>query len=99
MVVDDLRARARAELERAGLSVETASYLVDGRPPAGWESLVTHDQLRAELADVRLQIAGLGTDLRQEMRDQTRWVATAIIGAMSASIAAMAIIGAALRFA
>jgi hypothetical protein len=103
MVIDDIRTRTRAELERAGLSVDAASYLVDDRPPGGWDSLVTRDQLRAELADVRFeisqQLSQLGTELREEMREMTRWVATTIIAALSASIVVTAIIGAALRLA
>jgi hypothetical protein len=85
MAVDDARLRARRELEQIGLSMESASYLADDRPPGGWESLVTHDRLRAELADVRaemhtefagvrVEIANLASELRGEMRDQTRWL-------------------------
>lgn len=74
MAVDDARLRARRELEQIGLSMESASYLAGDRPPGGWESLVTHDHLRAELADVRVEIANLASELRGEMRDQTRWL-------------------------
>ena len=92
MVVEDPRLTARRELEGIGLSMGTAAYLVDDRPPGGWDSLVTKDLLRAEMAELRVEI-------RTEMRDQTRWMATAIIGAMTVSVAATAVIGAALRFA
>lgn len=92
MAVDDTRLTARRELEGIGLSVGTASYLLDDRPPGGWDSLVTKDLLRAEMAELRAEI-------RADMRDQTRWMATAIIGAMSVSVAATVVIGAALRFA
>lgn len=44
--------------------MDAASYLVDDRPPGGWDSLVTKDLLRAEMADLR-------TELHKELRAQT----------------------------
>jgi len=35
MAVDNPRFRARHELEELGMSAESASYLVDDRPPRG----------------------------------------------------------------
>jgi hypothetical protein len=89
MAVDNPRVRARSELEELGLSRESASYLVDDRPPGGWESLVTHDQLRVELAlirtemaEIRTEIATLAGGLRAEMergfRAQTWRLTTAM---------------------
>ena len=69
MAVEDLRLQARQELERIGVSPESASFLVHDRPPGGWESLVTTDQLRAETADLRTEMAGLRTELRTEIAD------------------------------
>jgi hypothetical protein len=93
MVVEDMRQRARRELEGMGLSMESASYLVDDRPPGGWDSLVTHDHLRAELAELRtelhdglaavqVQMSSLASGLRGEMRDQTRWLTGALLVGM-----------------
>lgn len=89
MAVESPRARARRELEHLGISMESASYLVDDRPPGGWESLVTHDQLlatkaelRAEMSEIRVEIANLATELRKEMRDQTRWLTGVLLVAM-----------------
>jgi hypothetical protein len=62
------------------------------RPPGGWDALATKDDL--EKLELRIR-----TDLHHEIREQTRWFATVVIGAMSMSIAATALIGAALRFA
>ena len=58
--------------KQIGLSMESASYLVHDRPPGGWESLVTKDELRAAMAELK-------AELRQEMRDQTRWLAGVLI--------------------
>lgn len=69
MSVEDLRVQARQELERIGVSPESASFLVHDRPPGGWESLVTGDQLRAAMADLRAAMADLRTELRTEIAD------------------------------
>ena len=94
MAVDDVRLRARRELEEAGLSVESASYIVDERPRGGWDALVTRDELRAEVAELRVElkaeiselrveIAKVGSELRKEMRDQTRWLTGVLLVAMT----------------
>jgi hypothetical protein len=72
MTVDDARLRARRELEEIGLSMESASYLLDDQPPGGWDSLVTKEELRAEMA-------GLRAELHQELRAQTWRLATALL--------------------
>ena len=56
MVVGTVRLRARRELEEMGLSVESAAYLAEDRPPGGWDSLVTRDVLRAEMAELRASL-------------------------------------------
>ena len=66
MTVDDVRFKARRELEAVGMSAETAAYLADDRPPDGWSSLVTKDYLRAELGDLR-------SDFKDALVNQTRW--------------------------
>ncbi len=82
MAVDDPRVRVRSELEQVGLSMESASWIVDDRPPGGWGDLVTREHLHFELAalraefrtelqiqigSVRDEIAGLATELRGEI--------------------------------
>ncbi len=76
MAVEDLRLQARQELEGIGVSPESASFLVHDRPPGGWESLVTSDQLRAE-------ISALTAELRKEMQSQTRWLTGVLLVGMS----------------
>jgi hypothetical protein len=83
MALDNPRVRARSELEELGLSRESASYPVDDRPSGGWDSLVTHDQLRAELAGVRVEIANLASELRKEMRDQSWRLTTALLATVT----------------
>lgn len=83
MAVGDVRLRARQELEQLGLSMESASFIVDDRPPGGWDSLVTHDRLRAEFAEVRVEIANLASELRKEMRDQTWRLSMALLATIS----------------
>lgn len=85
MVVDDVRFRTRRELEEAGLSMEAAAYLVDDRPPGGWDSLVTKDVLRAELAELR-------SELKDSMTRQTWRLATLVVAAQGVVVAAIAVI-------
>ena len=56
--------------------MEAASYLVDDRPPGGWESLVTKDELRAEMAELR-------AELQRELRAQTWRLMTALIATVT----------------
>jgi hypothetical protein len=83
MTVENPRVRARTELEELGMSRESASYLVDDRPSGGWDSLVTHDQLRAELAEIRIEIANLASTLRDEMRELTWRLTTALLATVT----------------
>lgn len=99
MAIDDLRVRARRELEGAGLSMEAAAYLVDDRPPGGWDALVTKDLLRAELAEVRAEMAALRSDvtvsIERQLRAQTWRLATLVVAAQAVVVAAITAIGAA----
>ena len=40
MAVDEPRLRIRRSIEEK-LGVEEAAYLIEGRPPGGWDALVT----------------------------------------------------------
>jgi len=92
MVVDDVRFRARRELEEAGLSVEAAAYLVDDRPPGGWDSLVTKDYLRAELAGLRTDMADVRSELKDSLTKQTWRLATLVVASQGVVVAAIAVI-------
>jgi len=106
MAVESPRVRARRELEDLGLSVESAVYLADDRPPRGWDSLVTHDQLlvikaelraemaeiRTEIADVRTEIAKLAGDLRSEMERGFKAQTWRLMTALIATVTLMSVI-------
>ena len=85
MVVEDVSFRTRRELEKAGLSVEAAAYLVDDHPPGGWDSVVTKDVLRAELSDLR-------SELKDAIAKQTWRLAILVVGAQGVVVAAIAVI-------
>ena len=86
-MVDEVRLQVRRELEGIGLSMEPASYLVDDRPPGGWGELVTNTSLdlRLEALEQRTHanMATLASELRKEMRDQTRWLTGVLVVAIS----------------
>jgi hypothetical protein len=78
MAVEDVRLRARRELEEIGVSVESAAYLAEERPPGGWDSLVTRDVLRAEIAELRASL--------------TWRLATLVVASQGVVVAAIAVI-------
>jgi hypothetical protein len=85
-MVDEVRLQVRRELEGIGLSMESASYLVDDRPPGDWGELVTNTtlDLRLEALEQRMHanMANLASELRKEMRDQTRWLTGVLVVAI-----------------
>jgi len=86
-MVDEVRLQVRRELEGIGLSMESASYLVDDRPPGGWGELVTNTSLDLRLAALEQRthanMATLASELRKEMRDQARWLTGVLVVAIS----------------
>lgn len=90
MAIGEVLVALRRELEEVH-GVEAAAYLMD-RPQGGWDSLVTKDELRAELAELRIE-------LHKELRAQTWQLAKLVAGAQGIVVVAIAAIGAILRFA
>ncbi len=78
MAVEDVRLRVRRELGEIGVSVESAAYLAEDRPPGGWDSLVTRDVLRAEIAELRASL--------------TWRLATLVVASQGVVVAAIAVI-------
>jgi hypothetical protein len=92
MAVDDIRLRTRRELERAGLSMESAAYLVDERPTGGWDALVTKDALRAEMSELRAEMSELRRLLHDEIACATWRLAMLVVAAQAVVVAAIAAI-------
>jgi hypothetical protein len=90
MAVGEMLVALRRELEEVH-GVEAAAYLMD-RPQGGWDSLVTKDELRTQVAELRLE-------LHKELRAQTWQLAKLVAGAQGIVVVAIAAIGAMLRFA
>lgn len=97
MAVDELLARLRRDLEET-YGVDGAAFLMD-RPRGGWDSLVTKDELETLEHKIRAEIAGVRTELHQELRAQTWQLAKLVTGAQGIVVVAIAAIGVVLRFA
>lgn len=104
MAVDEMLTALRRDLER-DYGMEATAYLMD-RPRGGWDALVTNEsldlrfealeaRLHAEVADLRVEMAGLASELRKEMRDQTWRLAVLVVTAQGIVVGALA----AIRFA
>ncbi len=99
MAVDNPRVRARRELEELGLSMESASYIVDDRPPGGWDALATKHDLESLALATKAELEKLRTELHKELRAQTWQLAKLVAGAQGIVVVAIAAIGVVLRFA
>jgi hypothetical protein len=85
-MADTARVSVRRELDGIGQIMESASYLVDDRPPGGGGELVTHTTLdRRPEAQERMHAdeANRASGLGKETRDQTRWPTGMMVGAIS----------------
>ncbi len=78
MAVEEQRFRIRRSIEEK-LGVEEAAYLIEGRPPGGWDALVTKEylDLRLEALEDRLggRMADLNASVDRRLRAQT-WITT-----------------------
>ncbi len=101
MTAEEQFVRIRRSLEEAH-GVEAATYLMD-RPPGGWANLVTNEILDAKLDalrnELRAEINELAARMDQRLSDQTWRLTTVVIAAQGIVVAAVAAIGALLRFA
>jgi hypothetical protein len=94
MTVEDARVRLRAKFETA-FGAEEASILMD-RPPGGWSDLVTNQMLDAKLGELRFELVAT---MEQGFKEQAKWLATLVITSQGVMFAALAGVGALLRFA
>ena len=94
MAVEEQRFRMRRSIEEK-LGVEEAADLIEGRPPGGWDALVTKEyldlrldalrgDLRTELAGVRTELANLRTQLERQTTSLLRWLAPTVFGGLAA---------------
>ncbi len=94
MAVEEQRFRMRRSIEEK-LGVEEAAYLIEGRPPGGWDALVTKEyldlrldalrgDLRTELAGVRTELANLRTQLERQTTSLLRWLVPTVFGGLAA---------------
>jgi hypothetical protein len=74
MAIDEPRLRIRRSIEEK-LGVEEAAYLIEGRPPGGWESLVTKEHLDLRLETLEHRILAV---IDRRLRAQT-WITTTTI--------------------
>lgn len=97
MVVDEVKLEeVGRELEELGLSMESASYVVEG-----WGSVLTKDDLAIHLGTLatKEELEKLRTELHKELRAQTWQLAKLVAGAQGIVVIAIAAIGVVLRFA
>ena len=77
MAVEEQRFRIRRSIEEK-LGVEEAAYLIEGRPPGGWESLVTKEYL-----DLRFE--AFEGKLQRHINRLILWLVPTIFAGMAAS--------------
>jgi SRSO17 transposase len=78
MAVDEQRVRIRRSIEEK-LGVEEADYLIEGRPPGGWDALVTKEFLD-------LKLTTLEERMRSEFHRQTKQLLMWLVGTVFAAI-------------
>ena len=81
MAVEEQRFRIRRSIEEK-LGVEEAAYLIEGRPPGGWDALITKEyfDLKLEALDERLgrRMADLTSGVDRRLRTQT-WITASLL--------------------
>jgi hypothetical protein len=103
MAVEEQRFRIRRSIEEK-LGVEEAAYLIEGRPPGGWDALVTKEyldlrldalrgDLRTEIAGVRTEIEGVRTQLERQTTSMLQWLVPTVFGGFTAVGVIVAIFG------
>jgi len=81
MAVEEQRFRIRRSIEEK-LGVEEAAYLIEGRPPGGWDALITKEyfDLKLEALEERLarKMADLSSGVDRRLRAQT-WITASLL--------------------
>jgi hypothetical protein len=84
---EDMRFQLRASLAQH-IGDEPAARLMEALPPYNWTDIVTKNDLKAEMAQVRLEIAGLRAEIHSLMRTQLIQMTT-IFSIINASMVAV----------
>lgn len=84
---EDMRFHLRASLAQH-IGDEPAARLMEALPPYNWTDIVTKNDLKAEIAQVRLEIAGLRAEIHSLMRTQLIQMTT-IFSIINASMVAV----------
>jgi len=84
---EDMRFQLRASLAQH-IGDEPAARLMEALPPYNWTDIVTKNDLKAEIAQVRLEIAGLRAEIHSLMRTQLIQMTT-IFSIINASMVAV----------
>jgi len=84
---EDMRFHLRASLAQH-IGDEPAARLMEALPPYNWTDIVTKNDLKAEMAQVRLEIAGLRAEIHSLMRTQLIQMTT-IFSIINASMVAV----------
>ena len=81
MAVEEQRFRIRRSIEEK-LGVEEAAYLIEGRPPGGWDALITKEyfDLKLEALEERMgrRMADLSSGVDRRLRAQT-WITASLL--------------------
>jgi hypothetical protein len=84
---EDMRFHLRASLAQH-IGDEPAARLMEALPPYDWTDIVTKKDLQTEMAQVRLEIAGLRAEIHSLMRTQLIQMTT-IFSIINASMVAV----------
>jgi hypothetical protein len=83
MALEESSRRLLHESAVRALGMEAADVLMEHLPPAGWADLARRSDVEHETALLRLEISGLGDQLRLEIQSavaaQTRWMVSVLV--------------------
>jgi hypothetical protein len=75
------------------LGEEEAQALLSQFPARDLDEPVTKEFVRAEIAEVRTEIAGLRADIGDRFREQTMWMAGSLIAGMGVAVGIASALG------
>jgi hypothetical protein len=91
MAVEEQRFRIRRSIEEK-LGVEEAAYLIEARPPGGWDALVTKEYLDLRLEALESRLEALEGRFHRHVNRLIMWLVPTVFAGMAG---AGALVGAA----